>query len=198
MRLSLMAQGFERDAISELQSLPEPERQTLITELARTGCREQFRSTVSEMQQLLQLGPSLLVYYAPALLQKAKAKECGESLRVLAKVMKAARILFPAHAAKNEDCVTIRIDALKVHTPEEIKQKGEWHLRRIGPTEAEVGSGWASALVQDETSKVNLQRWGSRISLRSGTDFRFAAGVDGVAAADLDVVDDDQYFYCSI
>ena len=39
------------------------------------------------MKNMVQLGPSLLVYYAPALLQKAKASECGESLRVLAKVI---------------------------------------------------------------------------------------------------------------
>jgi hypothetical protein len=43
MRLALMAQGFEADVVAALQQLPEIERRLLSTELARTGCQQQFR-----------------------------------------------------------------------------------------------------------------------------------------------------------
>lgn len=97
-------------------------------------------------------GPAILIYYAPALLQKAGAAKCFDALRVLADVFRAARVLFPLEESRVEDTVIIRIDALKVLYPEQVWAQGPWHLRRTSDTDAEVHPGG----IQSDASDVKL------------------------------------------
>lgn len=130
MRLILMAQGFEADCLTGLQAMDDEEREVLAWELALTGLRQQFEGAPLWVKEE-PAGPAFLVYYAPALLQKAGAKQVTEALLVLAAVYRAARKLFPLDVSPQavESTVTVRIDALKVFTPEEILANGPWHLR---------------------------------------------------------------------
>merc|ERR1712087_213901 len=85
MRLALMAQTFERAAIQDLDSLDPYCKNLLIREMSRTGCEENFKCGPGEVGALSE-GPALLVYYAPALIQKAKETQCAAALQVLAAV----------------------------------------------------------------------------------------------------------------
>jgi len=82
-----------------------------------------------------------MVYYAPALLQKAGATEALEAMMVLAAVFRAARRLFPCQVGSVESTATIRIDALKVLKPSTIVQEEVWYVSRIGELDAEVIQG---------------------------------------------------------
>merc|ERR1712039_777378 len=117
--------------------MPAHDRAVLADELARTGRREQFHRSTSTVRSRL-AGPALLIYYAPALIQHAKAEQCLDALRVLAAVFRAARILFPLGEFHMEETVIIRIDVLKVHTPRDIVAQSPWHLKRTSAEYAEA------------------------------------------------------------
>mmetsp|Transcript_104727 Transcript_104727/g.292231 ORF Transcript_104727/g.292231 Transcript_104727/m.292231 type:complete len:857 (+) Transcript_104727:66-2636(+) len=141
-RLVLMTQGFEADCLSALQDMDPEERDILAGELALTGLRQQFEGAPSWVREE-PVGPAFLVYYAPALLQKAGAHQVMEALLVLAAVYRAARRLFPMDITPQavESTVTVRIDALKVFTPEEILSNEPWHLRAVSNTLIEAVRG---------------------------------------------------------
>jgi hypothetical protein len=86
-------------------------------------------------------GPALLVYYAPALVQKAGPSQVCHALSVLAEVLAAARKLFPLDSNSCERTACVRIDALKVLTPEEIEDARPWRLQRTTPSDAEAARG---------------------------------------------------------
>jgi len=139
MRLALMAQGFEAELLAAFNRLPRADSDTLGHELARTGCMAQF-SRAPHPVKAEPSGPALLIYYAPALLQKARSDCCLEALRVLAAVCRAARVLFPLDVTKVEAVVTIRIDALKVLNPRDILAGGPWYLKPTSSVDAEVAT----------------------------------------------------------
>jgi hypothetical protein len=139
MRLALMAQGFEHAAVAALEGLPSQDRDLLATEMARTGLQAQFASAPAEVCER-PVGPALLVYYAPALIQTAGPEHVGGALLVLAAVFRAARDLFPLEATPQavESTVVIRIDALKALTPPEVCAGGPWVLQRTSMGDAIV------------------------------------------------------------
>jgi len=141
MRFSLMAQGFELEIVSAFQRLPREDHQVLSDEMASSGCREQFVRSPEKFRRSRAVGPALLIYYAPALIQKATSQYCFEALRVLAAICRAARKLFPVTEEGSASWVTIRIDVLKVLTPHEIEAGMPWHLRRTSSVDAEVVRG---------------------------------------------------------
>jgi len=139
-RLVLMAQGFEQELVTAFSLLSTEERSCLSEELARTGRRDQFQRAPAAVTSSPQ-GPAIMVYYAPALLQKAGAKEVLVALRVLAAVFRAARRAFPCHAGGVESTAIVRIDALKAVTPSAITRQQVWYVRRVGDFDAEVVTG---------------------------------------------------------
>jgi len=153
MRLALMAQGFEAEAISALKQLPLRERNVLAMEMAITGHKLQFREAPAELRAQ-PAGPALLVYYAPALVQKAGPAQVDKALMLLAAVFRAARLLFPLDFSTSglQCTVTIRIDTLKILTPEEIEAAGAWHLRRTSATDAESVCGQVPSTLQGPLS----------------------------------------------
>jgi hypothetical protein len=144
MRLALMAQGFETEVLDALLALDPSDQDVIAYEMALTGCRQQFRSAPGRLRGH-NAGPAILVYYAPALVQKAGAAGAGEALSILASVFRAARDLFPLRnsSCECEKWVTVRIDKLKVLTPTDIHEKGAWHLKRVSEGEAEAELGKA-------------------------------------------------------
>merc|ERR1712217_168428 len=91
MRLALMAQGFEQEIVRDFWKLSSEEIDVLIIEMSRTACEEQFKRAPTVVSARPQ-GLALLLYYAPAMLQKATAKDCGAALRILVKIFQAARL----------------------------------------------------------------------------------------------------------
>jgi len=156
-RLALMAQGFEQDVVDAFSLLPPRDKTCLTEELARTGHKVQFERAPVSVTSVPQ-GPALMVYYAPALLQKAGATEALEALMVLAAVLRAARRLFPCQVGSVESTATIRIDALKVLKPSTIAQKKEWYVSRIGDLDAEVVQGTLHKKRTDGTARLDLQK----------------------------------------
>eukprot|EP00931_Biecheleriopsis_adriatica_P021050 TRINITY_DN13886_c0_g1_i1.p1 TRINITY_DN13886_c0_g1~~TRINITY_DN13886_c0_g1_i1.p1 ORF type:complete len:1262 (+),score=289.72 TRINITY_DN13886_c0_g1_i1:34-3819(+) len=112
MRLVLMAQGDSAEVIRQFEKLPSADRQVLCTELAMTSCHDQdfVRDNLHEKR-----GPAILVYYSPALMQKAGRKDPQGAMRILAEVFRAARALWPLSLAEKDvdRHVTVRIDVLK-------------------------------------------------------------------------------------
>ena len=131
-RLTLMAQGFEEDAINAFHLLSSEDRLCLTEELARSGHRTQFRDAPAGVRSVGTRGPALMLHHAPALLQKASAPHCLGALMIIAAVFRAARELFPCEPAGAEKTVIIRVDALKVLSPEAIVGADSWTLCRTG------------------------------------------------------------------
>mmetsp|Transcript_72433 Transcript_72433/g.172638 ORF Transcript_72433/g.172638 Transcript_72433/m.172638 type:complete len:565 (+) Transcript_72433:2-1696(+) len=140
MRLALMAQGFEQDVVDVMEVLSAKDQAVLASELAMTACKEQFMAAPPSLSKKVK-GPALLVYYAPALLQKAGGQEAAGALTILAAVLAAARQMFPLDARYEEQACTIRIDAMKVLTPTEILARHPWFLKRTSSASAEAVSG---------------------------------------------------------
>mmetsp|Transcript_69546 Transcript_69546/g.166765 ORF Transcript_69546/g.166765 Transcript_69546/m.166765 type:complete len:891 (-) Transcript_69546:141-2813(-) len=162
MRLALMAQGFEHEVIQGMVQSSVADLETLAVELALTACKEQFQACPLQLQKSPgPKGPALLVYYAPALIQKAGASNVTGALCVLAAVLRAARELFPLDLRLEEHSCTIRIDALKVLTPAEIQHSQPWFLQQTGPTSAEVVSERSS----DRASRKGLRKTSSSSAL---------------------------------
>eukprot|EP00930_Biecheleria_cincta_P030255 TRINITY_DN2095_c0_g1_i2.p1 TRINITY_DN2095_c0_g1~~TRINITY_DN2095_c0_g1_i2.p1 ORF type:complete len:530 (-),score=73.26 TRINITY_DN2095_c0_g1_i2:261-1631(-) len=144
MRLALMAQGFEADAVAAFAELPEQDRACLACELARTGHSQQFSCAPAEIRNE-PAGPALLIYYAPALLQNAKSVGIREALLILCGVLRAAREIFPLDRSPLgvQSHAIIRIDAIKDIMPAEIQKMSPWYLRQTSSTDAVIEKGEA-------------------------------------------------------
>lgn len=141
MRLALMAQGFETEVVDAFLSIRSSDQDVIADEMARTGCRQQFQGAPSRLRTQPS-GPAMLVYYAPALLQKAGPSQVELALSVLASIYRAGRDLFPLECGSGaEKTVTVRIDKLKVLTPTEICTQGLWHVKKVSDGDAEVVPG---------------------------------------------------------
>ncbi|CAK9065452.1 unnamed protein product, partial [Durusdinium trenchii] len=110
MRLVLMAQGDSVEILRQFKQLPKSDANILTKELAITGCPGQSYSCDDSREVR---GPAILVYYAPALMQKAGRKNPYGALRILAEVFRQARALWPLSDSDAEKTVLLRIDVLK-------------------------------------------------------------------------------------
>lgn len=130
MRLVVMAQGNSEKVLEAYDNLSVDDREVLNQELALTGCTGQsYQCDPLEVSG----GPALLVYYAPALMQKNCATDPDGALRVLAEVLKQGRHLWPLNDEAAGETVTLQIAALKGLDIQAIKalQAGEcWTLCR--------------------------------------------------------------------
>jgi len=97
MRLALQAQSHADLVRSAFDGLPSEDRKVLVEEMARSGLPNQ------EYEGIRPRGgtPALLVYYAPAFLQK-NGEQLGSALSVLAEVYRQGRFLFPLSGAQTE------------------------------------------------------------------------------------------------
>ncbi|CAJ1366545.1 unnamed protein product [Effrenium voratum] len=110
LRLVLMAQGDSFEVMRQFKQLPKSDATILSKELAITGCQGQHFLCDDSRESR---GPAILVYYAPALMQKAGRKDPLGALRILAEVLRKARVLWPLNEREAEKTVLVRIDVLK-------------------------------------------------------------------------------------
>jgi len=110
LRLVVMAQGDSERLLEAINKLSPEDHQTLSEELACTGCKDQqfARDTLRSNS-----GPAILVYYAPALLQKAGKTDPIGAMTVLSEVFRQAREFWPLSEEMADQTVIVRIDALK-------------------------------------------------------------------------------------
>eukprot|EP00403_Amphidinium_massartii_P001014 CAMPEP_0178373800 /NCGR_PEP_ID=MMETSP0689_2-20121128/2049_1 /TAXON_ID=160604 /ORGANISM="Amphidinium massartii, Strain CS-259" /LENGTH=866 /DNA_ID=CAMNT_0019993753 /DNA_START=68 /DNA_END=2665 /DNA_ORIENTATION=- len=151
-RLALMAQGFEKEIVKAFEQMRPEDQEVLACELARTSCKEQFSDAPASVAKGLE-GPALLLYYGPAVIQKAGASDCLFSLTLLAAVFRAARQIFPLDVRFVDHACSVRLDAIKPLSPEEIVHAQPWYVVRNGATAAEIVSG--NALVGSVTMGVD-------------------------------------------
>jgi len=111
MRLVIMSQTDGREVLRALSQLDRDDLDVLSDELSLTGVHDQTFSKVPSTQR----GPAFLLYYAPAMMQKAGAADPLNTLRILAELFRRARQLWPMTNKKNmaDSTVVIRIDVLK-------------------------------------------------------------------------------------
>jgi len=129
MRLMIMAQLAGTYALEGYETLFAEDRHVLDDELARTGISGQqyVRDPGSK------LGPSFLIYYSPAFLQKNAATDPQASLEVLAELFRQARALWPESKSQANDTVTLRIDTLKdldIHAMNRLNPGEFWALQK--------------------------------------------------------------------
>jgi hypothetical protein len=143
MRLVCMAQGDSAEVLRQFENLPEEDKQILSNELAMTGIQDQSfeRESLSSESKYAQRGPAILVYYSPALMQKAGRTNPRGALLVLAEVIRQARELWPLSLDPNQvnRTVTVRIDALKDLQVEQLIHPQEGYLYVIHKTSGQDG-----------------------------------------------------------
>mmetsp|Transcript_73505 Transcript_73505/g.202919 ORF Transcript_73505/g.202919 Transcript_73505/m.202919 type:complete len:374 (-) Transcript_73505:218-1339(-) len=167
LRLAVMAQAHCPQTLAAIEGLRKKDWDVLRSELARTGCSGQ-----SYQREVLLTagGPALLVYYAPALLQKNCAEETSAvgALAVLAEVLRQARSLWPLQDNAGSDTVTVRIDALKelkVEAMQRLAAGSYWALQRTSDVDGVVVK---SSLVAADGSQVQVD-WSKQRILSFGS-----------------------------
>lgn len=123
LRIACMAQQDGDEILNQFDGLPVDDKRVLGHEMALTGCKgQQYHRDNLHDSPYYKKGPAFLVYYAPALLQKAGKKDPRGALIVLAEVFRKARLLWPLSAKDADLSVTVRIDGLKELDVDKIVQ----------------------------------------------------------------------------
>jgi hypothetical protein len=105
---------------------------------------QQFESDDLSGSSFQGCGPAILVYYMPALLQKAGKRDMRTALSILAEVFRRSRDLWPAQERELDHSVIVRIDALKELECDDILASGSsqagksWVVGRSSSTDASV------------------------------------------------------------
>jgi hypothetical protein len=137
MRLVIMAQGDSQAILSAFDRLPSEDREVLSTEMSSVDMYNQTWGREGTERR----GPSILVYYAPALMQKAGKEDPLGTLVVLAEVFRQARALWPLSESAASWWVSVRVDQLKEFTAAEIRDKQPnrtWVLTKLTSREGAI------------------------------------------------------------
>lgn len=165
LRLVVMAQGDSQQILRALQNSAVEDVDVLNRELALTGCKDQLFALERPPEGAVAMGPAILIYYAPALMQKAGRTDPIAALRILSELFRQARQFWPLLPSNSGSYVTVRIDVLKelevkmitAHTPREV-----WALEKTSSRDAEVkkvtlgSEDLTSALVGSTLRVLNL------------------------------------------
>ena len=118
MRLITQVQHLplQQRTIAAFSELPPADQEVLGFEMGLTGCRDQNYAIHTQVQG----GPVFLVYYSPAFMRSATSKDASGGLRMLAEIYRQARVLWPFHPKKSSEHVTIRIEQIHMHLPDDI------------------------------------------------------------------------------
>jgi len=137
MRLIIMAQGDSEAVVRAFDSLPEEDKEVLSTEMSMVDVWNQSWSRETSEYR----GPAVLVYYAPALMQKAGKQDPRGALMLLADVFRQARALWPLSEASGSHWVSVRVDQLKELTVKEIRESNPskvWTVTKLTSREGAV------------------------------------------------------------
>merc|ERR1719291_21604 len=160
MRLVTMSQGDSLRVLSSFDWLPAGDRAVLSRELSLMGCRGQafWREGCQQGDASNSEGPAILVYYAPALMQKAGREDPLGAMRLLAEVFRQAREIWPLTPAAADDTVTVRIDTLKeLLVGEIIKAQAAWVLEKLSSRDGAVRCVPAAEARHDGASQRTLR-----------------------------------------
>lgn len=113
MRLIMMAQGDSKEILRQFSLLPEEDQNILSDEFALTGAWDQGYQREPLATGAVARGPAILIYYSPALMQKAGSKDPRGAMAILAELFRQARELWPLVVEEVGRTVVVRIDALK-------------------------------------------------------------------------------------
>ena len=124
MRLVTQVQylPFQQNLVQKFRELSTDDADVLCRELSLTGCPGQEYEAYKPTQG----GPVFLVYYSPAFLRTAARSDILSGLRMLADIYRQARSLWPFEASKGKEHVTIRIDQIKEHSPDQVMDGFMW------------------------------------------------------------------------
>jgi len=140
MRLLCMAQGNAAAILSAFEELGLADQEVLSVEMSRTGCKGQKYSDCYVQASIDEGGPAILVYYGPALLQDLQGDHPAARLTLLAEVYRKTRSLWPVDAESIGSSVTVRVDALKALSINEMRRNvangGQWAIVRDNNNEA--------------------------------------------------------------
>lgn len=123
LRLAAMTQGSKITSTA-FRLMKKDDQELLALEMSRTGCRGQRYSTSSEEKEI---GPAILVYYGPALLQRYMNdvdKMCV-AVASLCEIYRAGRKLWPACPEDAGKTVTLEISQVKATKIEDLSLPGE-------------------------------------------------------------------------
>jgi hypothetical protein len=139
MRLVVMAQSHAKHVAEAYENLMSVDRDILDEELARTGLVNQS----FESDPVTPAGPSFLVYYGPALMQKNCAANPTGAMRVMAEVLRQARVLWPIDESDSSISTTVivRIDAIKELNLEDLVTMpagNVWVLQKTSSLDCQV------------------------------------------------------------
>lgn len=143
MRLVVMSQGDALEVLRSFSDLPPRDQETLAEELSLTGCCDQSFSQNQQKQR----GPAILLYYGPALMQKAGSADPYNTMRIIAEIFRTARQLWPLSEDKQlaDQTTILRIDALKELSAQEIldnhsQGKSHYAILRNGQKDGQIRS----------------------------------------------------------
>jgi len=160
MRLVTMSQGDSPRVLSCFDCLPPADRAVLSKELSLAGCRGQafWREGCHHSGAFVSEGPAILVYYAPALMQKAGREDPLGAMRLLAEVFRQARNIWPLTAAAADDTVTVRIDTLKELYVSDIRRsQAAWVIEKMSSRDGAVRSVPGAEPCRDHASQRVLR-----------------------------------------
>jgi hypothetical protein len=161
MRLAVMAQGEDPlTVVAAFRALSATDQTCLATEFSRTGCMGQSYSRNNVCG-----GPSFLLYYSPALLQKNNKtqEDLEKALRALCVVLRGARAIWPMSLKQQSQTVIVQIGEMKVDGIDTV----------IGDPGGESRSVWILLRNNDQEGTVTLCRAGELNALiLDGSSFR--------------------------
>jgi len=136
MRLVTMAQGDSAAVLRAFDALPPQDREVLSDELGAVDIWNQTWSREESEHK----GPAILVYYAPALMQKAGKEDPLRALRVLAEVFRQARVLWPLSEEARSWWVSVRVDQLKELPLGDVERPKDGHVWSVGKLTSREGA----------------------------------------------------------
>jgi len=161
MRLVIMAQNDGSDIIRALSQLDREDMEIICEELSLTGLSDQSFTKVVGPKR----GPAFLLYYAPAMMQKAGREDPLNTLRILAELLRRARQLWPMSGNKDlaDETVIIRIDALKDSKAWELIDNYNTRRRRYALFKNGQKDGQVKLIAEDSQGGVVLDfNWNSQ------------------------------------
>jgi len=136
MRLVTMAQGDSAAVLRAFDALPARDREVLGDELGQVDIWNQSWSREESEQK----GPAILIYYAPALMQKAGKEDPVRALKVLAEVFRRARGLWPLTEEARSWWVSVRVDQLKELPLGDVERPKDGHVWAVGKLTSREGA----------------------------------------------------------
>eukprot|EP00618_Florenciella_parvula_P040248 CAMPEP_0119536304 /NCGR_PEP_ID=MMETSP1344-20130328/49166_1 /TAXON_ID=236787 /ORGANISM="Florenciella parvula, Strain CCMP2471" /LENGTH=998 /DNA_ID=CAMNT_0007578299 /DNA_START=273 /DNA_END=3269 /DNA_ORIENTATION=+ len=140
LRLAAMTQG-SKITQTAFNLMKKDDQELLALEMSRTGCRGQRYSTSLKGEEM---GPAILVYYGPALLQRYMHDDDKMCVAVasLCEIYRAGRKLWPSRPEDAGKTVTLEISQVKATKIEDLSLPGEmrevWAAVLKNPTEGAV------------------------------------------------------------